>query len=160
MSRNTPTPLYMKCDIIYWNISSLRSVWASFNLFNMGLGLLLSIVISVIIGVRTLSTHQLLLSIMLAAFCTSNSFIIMEDQIALFLTQLLTSIIVLKNREKIQKKEFFLIGLQLIFSRISFTMRRCRPEQFWCYNSKYKNFLTKEKFLILKDFITLIFYQV
>ena len=119
----------------------------------MGLGLLLSIVISVIIGVRTLSTHQLLLSIMLAAFCTSNSFIIMEDQIALFLTQLLTSIIVLKNREKIQKKEFFLIGLQLIFSRISFTMRRCRPEQFWCYNSKYENFLTKENFLTLKDFI-------
>ena len=128
----------MKCDIIYWNESSLRSVWASFNLFNMGLGLLLSIVISVIIGVRTLSTHQLLLSIMLAAFCTSNSFIIMEDQIGLFLTQLLTSAIVLKNWEKIQKKEFFLIGLQLIFSRISFTMRRCRPEQFWCYNSKYK----------------------
>ena len=124
-----------------------RSVWASFNLFHMGLGLMLSVCISVIIGLRSLSTHQFLLSVLLAAFCTSNSFIIMEDQIALFLTQLLTSLIVLKNRERLRRLDFILFGLQLVFSRISFTMRRCRPEQFWCYNGKRRYILINYFFI-------------
>lgn len=70
--------------------SILRSVWAEFNLFQMAIGLSLSLAISLVVGLRCLDLFHFALAAMLAAFSTSNSFIIMEDQISLFLAQFIT----------------------------------------------------------------------
>ena len=105
----------------------------------MRIGLLLSVGISIVIGLRCLELYQLGLSILLAAFCTSNSFIIMEDQISLFLTQMITCAFAVINKDVINQTQMGLIGLQLALSRLSFELRRCRPEQFWCYSSGRKD---------------------
>ena len=89
----------------------LRRVWAEFNLFQMAIGLALSLAISLVVGLRCLDVFHFALAAMLAAFSTSNSFIIMEDQISLFLAQFITCISVtmsliyiLKLKKKIRIK--------------------------------------------------------
>lgn len=115
----------------------LREQWTTFNTFFMSTGLFFSTVLCVIIVLsgrfgKNLQLHQILLAGLLAAFCTSNSFIIMEDQICLYFVQLATVLHAVQNWPR-ERREKVLVLTQLVLSRVAFEFRRCRPEQFWCY---------------------------
>ena len=62
-----------------------------------------------------------------------------KNDFSLFLTQVLTCAIGVANREILTRAHIGCLIGQLILSRISFELRRCRPEQFWCYASSRKD---------------------
>ena len=70
----------------------LRKVWAEFDIRWMSIGALLAFLVSSLIGLNNFHLAEFSLAAILAAFCTSNSFIIMEDQIVQFLLHLVTAL--------------------------------------------------------------------
>ena len=69
----------------------MRRVWAQFDLFSMAIGAALSACIATLIGMNNFHLAEFALAALLAAFATSNSFIIMEDQIIQFMLHLATA---------------------------------------------------------------------
>ena len=72
--------------------------------------------------------------------CTSNSFIIMEDQIIQYFTQIMTAAYTFLSiaTHAITPTQIGVYLIQSILMRLSFDLRRCRPEQWWCYDLSSK----------------------
>ena len=90
----------------------------------------------------------------LAALSTSNSFIIMEDQITLFFVQLVTILQCARSFTTLEWREKFFFAVQIILARLAFEFRRCRPEQFWCYEEGRK--VTSVSFVSISIFVAIL----
>lgn len=62
----------------------------------------------------------------------------MEDQICLFFVQLVTILQCARSFQTLERRDKFLYAVQIILARLAFEFRRCRPEQFWCYEEGRK----------------------
>ncbi|CBY20063.1 unnamed protein product [Oikopleura dioica] len=137
----------------------LRDQWTKFNLFFMTTGLLFSCLLCTVIFLTSfygsnLSAHQFALASILAALSTSNSFIIMEDQITLFFVQLVTILQCARSLPTLEWREKFFFAVQIILARLAFEFRRCRPEQFWCYEEGRK--VTSVSFVSISIFVAIL----
>ena len=104
------------------------------------LNLDLAVLVSLLISLNNLRIPESILALFLAGMCTSNSFIIMEDQIIQFFTQIMTAAYTfLSSTHAITPTQVGIYLIQSILMRLSFDLRRCRPEQWWCYDLSSKS---------------------
>ena len=103
-----------------------------------------AVLVSLLISLNNLRIPESILALFLAGMCTSNSFIIMEDQIIQFFTQIMTaaytflSIPFTNTTHAITPTQVGIYLIHSILMRLSFDLRRCRPEQWWCYDLSSK----------------------
>ena len=98
--------------------------------------------VSLLISLNNLRIPESILALFLAGMCTSNSFIIMEDQIIQFFTQIMTAAYTFLSSttpNAITPTQVGIYLIQSILMRLSFDLRRCRPEQWWCYDLSSKS---------------------
>jgi len=117
----------------------LRRVWAQFDLFTMAIGAALSACIATLIGINNFHRAEFVLAALLAAFATSNSFIIMEDQIIQFMLHLATALQSYIHIVQFKATHLAALVTQHSLLRLVFELRRCRPEQWWCYSATTKS---------------------
>jgi len=117
-----------------------RHLWAEFDLFTMSVGACLAVLVSLLISLNNLRIPESILALFLAGMCTSNSFIIMEDQIIQYFTQIMTAAYTFLSiaTHAITPTQIGVYLIQSILMRLSFDLRRCRPEQWWCYDLSSK----------------------
>ena len=78
----------------------------------------------------------------------------MEDQITLFFVQLVTILQCARSLPTLEWREKALFAAQIILARLAFEFRRCRPEQFWCYEEGRK--VTSVSFVSISIFIAIL----
>ena len=99
-----------------------------------------AVLVSLLISLNNLRIPESILALFLAGMCTSNSFIIMEDQIIQYFTQIMTAAYTFLSiaTHAITPTQIGVYLIQSILMRLSFDLRRCRPEQWWCYDLSSK----------------------